>query len=86
MMLRFALQTALVFAIPLMAVEPSRGTSPLITHEWGTFTSVARQDGSSARWAPLSGPADLPCFVANLGSPIFKQQASGLVRMETPVL
>lgn len=86
MTLRSAIQTALAFAIPLAAVEPYREPAPLITHEWGTFTSVAREDGSPAKWAPLSGLPDLPCFVANLGSPAFKQQASGFVRMETPVL
>ncbi|HZO51289.1 MAG TPA: hypothetical protein VFB63_01165 [Bryobacteraceae bacterium] len=86
MTLRSAIQSALALAVPLLAVEPSIGPGPLITHEWGTFTTVAREDGSSVRWAPLSGPADLPCFVANLGSTTFKQRSSGLVRMETPVL
>ena len=39
------------------------GTAPLVTHEWGTFTSVAREDGAAVQWAPLLGPGDLPCFV-----------------------
>lgn len=85
MRLPFALVLAMA-VLPLAAVEPLSEPGPLIAHEWGTFTSVAGADGSPTRWAPLSGPADLPCFVANLGSPRFKQQASGLVRMETPVL
>src|SRR5829696_8248341 len=85
-MLRSVLQIALVSAIPLAAVEASKEQTNLITHESGTFTSVAREDGSPAGWAPLSGPSDLPCFVTNLGPPRFKERASGLVRMETPVL
>ena len=61
--------------------------SPLVAHEWGTFTSVAGEDGSPVMWAPLFGAADLPCFVSrlDLGS-LTKWQISGLVRMETPVL
>ncbi|HYI93328.1 MAG TPA: hypothetical protein VEX68_07275 [Bryobacteraceae bacterium] len=88
-MIRFALA---LLAIPVFAFEPSRVRNPsqepsqVTAHEWGTFTSVARADGSSARWAPLSGPSDLPCFVESLGSPQFKQLSSGLVRMETPVV
>lgn len=35
----------------------------LTVHEWGTFTTVAAADGSSAQWLPLGGPNDLPCFV-----------------------
>ena len=35
----------------------------MTVHEWGTFTSVAGADGKVAMWLPLSGPADLPCFV-----------------------
>jgi hypothetical protein len=85
-MLRSVLQIALVFAIPLAAVEASKEQTNLITHECGTFTSVAREDGSPAGWAPLSGASDLPCFVTNLGPPRFKERASGLVRMERPVL
>ncbi len=86
------IRLALVLAIPLAAFEPSRvqnatkDPNKVIAHEWGTFTSVARPDGASVRWAPLAGPSDLPCFVENLGSPQFKERASGLVRMETPVL
>ncbi|HYP06284.1 MAG TPA: hypothetical protein VER03_08600 [Bryobacteraceae bacterium] len=58
----------------------------VVVHEWGTFTSVANETGDSARWAALSGPADLPCFVARLGSGDYKDRAIGKVRMETPVL
>nr|AUN37703.1 hypothetical protein [uncultured bacterium] len=59
--------------------------SDLVTHEWGTFTSVAGKHGEPVAWAPLSGPADLPCFVQRLSTQNLKA-FSGLVRMETPVL
>jgi hypothetical protein len=59
----------------------------LTAHEWGTFTSVAGEDGNPVQWAPLFGAPDLPCFVAHLGTEhLTKWQISGLVRMETPVL
>ena len=35
----------------------------LAVHEWGTFTTVAGEDGRAIEWLPLSGPTDLPCFV-----------------------
>ena len=71
---------------PLRSVEPSKEHTPVIAHEWGTFTSIAGTDGRALQWAPLVGPADLPCFVASLGPWGFKDRASGLVRMETPVI
>lgn len=40
---------------------------PVVAHEWGTFTTVAAQDGRSERWLPLGGVVDLPCFVNVLG-------------------
>jgi hypothetical protein len=58
---------------------------PLIVHEWGTFTSIAGQDGQAVEWLPLSGPSDLPCFVERVGFNI-KGSLPGKVRMETPVL
>lgn len=75
----------LLLTIPLLAVEP-REPASLVTHEWGTFTSIADENGRPVRWAPLSGPGDLPCFVASLGNPDFKLRMFGTVRMETPVL
>ena len=57
----------------------------LTAHEWGTFTSVAGENGTSVQWVPLSSAPDLPCFVNRL-SPQQLKLAPGLVRMETPVL
>ena len=57
----------------------------LIVHEWGTFTSIAGEDGRAADWLPLDGQSDLPCFVERFPFP-GKYMLSGTVRMETPVL
>ena len=64
-----------------------RVTDPagLVVHEWGTFTSVAGDDGAAVEWVPPNGPQDLPCFVGRVGSNI-KGWLPATVRMETPVL
>jgi hypothetical protein len=69
----------------LLVLEGATLTDTLITHEWGTLTSVAGKDGEPVRWQALLGPADLPCFVDRLRelSPKF---SPAYVRMETPVL
>jgi hypothetical protein len=59
--------------------------SGLVVHEWGTFTSVAGEDGRAVDWLPLRRADDLPCFVEHLGLD-FKGTLSAKVRMETPVL
>lgn len=81
------LKIALVAAgtAALFAKDPAPSSPNLVTHEWGTFTSVAGMDGNPVEWAPLVGTGDLPCFVSRLG-PVLKESLSGLVRMETPVL
>jgi len=74
----------------------------LTAHEWGTFTTVASEDGRAEHWLPLGGPTDLPCFVEHFqNSRLFKllpgQETPldyavarstlwGKVRMETPVI
>jgi hypothetical protein len=57
----------------------------LTVHEWGTFTSIAGEDGSAVQWVPRQVPAELPCFVERLPLGI-KGYLPGTVRMETPVL
>jgi hypothetical protein len=80
---------------------PAKPT-PITIHEWGTFTTVAGADGRAVEWLPLSGPADLPCFVHRFvrgglkGLPAMaprpldydaaRASLVGRVRMETPVL
>jgi hypothetical protein len=71
----------------LSAVAQTRPTEPgLVAHEWGTFTSVAGQDGRAVEWSPLSLPIDLPDFVEHFNIVGFKLGLRGTVRMETPVL
>lgn len=67
------------------SAAPQPPSAAYTVHEWGTFTSIAGQDGQAVTWQPQSGPVDLPCFVEH--SPlILKGALSGTVRMETPVL
>jgi hypothetical protein len=54
-------------------------------HEWGTFTSVAGENGMALDWQPFGGPSDLPCFVHRFQIG-YKAVLSGTVRMETPVI
>lgn len=61
------------------------GPLGLTVHEWGTFTSIAGQDGQPVEWLPQAGPTDLPCFVESTSNRI-KVNLSGTVRMETPVI
>lgn len=75
-----------VFLVALLAPSaPTSTQSPVTVHEWGTFTSVAGDHGEAVEWLPLSGAADLPCFVDRLASSP-KGLLSGTVRMETPVI
>ena len=66
--------------------------SPVTVHEWGTFTSVAGEDGGAIEWRPLSGPSDLPCFVRTIPESPKVWYPGGVngtpatVRMETPVV
>lgn len=64
------------------SADPSR----LVAHEWGTFTSIAGDDGSAVEWLPGGGPQDLPCFVERTRFESIKGILAGTVRMETPVL
>src|SRR6185369_3979353 len=56
----------------------------MTVHEWGTFTSIAGENGEAIAWRSYATPADLPCFVDRF--PGFKGGLVGTVRMETPVL
>jgi hypothetical protein len=58
----------------------------LMIHEWGTFTSVAGEDGSAVEWNTLGCKSDLPRFVNDYGYRGFKWSLHGTVRMETPVM
>ena len=79
--------------LALIFVASSRGTGAqnrsvepdLTVHEWGTFTSIAGNNGQAVEWTPLNG-TDLPGFVEHFGWAGFKIGLRGTVRMETPVL
>lgn len=75
----------LAFAMLVFIGHAAPAEEGLITHEWGTFTSVADHNGAPVEWAPLLGSPDLPCFVNRIGPQNVKLMP-GLVRMETPVL
>ena len=72
----------ILMAASTVSTEPS----DLTVHEWGTFTSVAGEDGSAVDWDALGCKDDLPGFVNDFGYRGFKWQLTGTVRMETPVL
>jgi len=55
-------------------------------HEWGTFTSVAGENGSAIDWDTLGCTSDLPHFVNDFGYRGLKLGVRGSVRLETPVL
>jgi len=86
------------FAAPVLAISSGvrlpaaeiNATSPepggLTLHEWGTFTSVAGEDGAAVDWDALGCKSDLPGFVNDFGYRGFKWRLQGTVRMETPVM
>ena len=70
---------------PIEVTSATRDPDTLIAHEWGTFTSVAGENGEAIDWWTLGGPQDLPCFVERLRT-LSKSDQGGTVRMETPVV
>ncbi len=80
--------TLVVFGAAAVAIAAAQAPAPspavpFTVHEWGTFTSIAGEDGRAVQWLPQGGQSDLPCFVER-GQ--FKGNLTGTVRMETPVL
>jgi hypothetical protein len=86
------------FICPASAKAQAEQTG-LTVHEWGTFTSIAGQNGSALEWRPLTEASDLPQFVYRFstspnqtgfrsGSNTYatKRDLSSIVRMETPVI
>ena len=67
------------------------GETGLIVHEWGTFTSIAGENGMALDWRPLTATNDLPRFVHNMVASGLRHDCqkcdlTGKIRMETPVL
>lgn len=86
--MKFALSFLLLFSAVCMAGANVDANQPdgLTVHEWGTFTSVAGEDGSAIEWNTLGCKSDLPHFVNDYGYRGFKWRLQGTVRMETPVM
>jgi hypothetical protein len=85
--MKSAMHLLLVVAPALLAASTvSTQPSDLTVHEWGTFTSVAGEDGSAMDWDALGCKDDLPGFVNDFGYRGFKWKLTGTVRMETPVM
>ena len=80
------LLVAALTASPAEVRRDSRDPDNLVAHEWGTFTSVAGEQGQPIEWLPLEGQDDLPCFVERFRNIRAKLALSGTVRMETPVI
>src|SRR5262252_6640247 len=80
-----SLLTAALFAFSHNPRKQASDTG-LTAHEWGTFTSIAGNDGQMVKWQPQTGSTDLPQFVEHLEGTDFKGGLRGTVRMETPVL
>jgi len=80
------LACSLTISAGLMGSENPSVFSGLTAHEWGTFTSIAGEQGQAVEWSPLTGSTDLPGFVEHFRNAGFKLGLRGTVRMETPVL
>ena len=72
-------------ALTAASIHPA-SSNGLTVHEWGTFTSVAGEDGATIEWNTLGCSSDLPRFVNDYGYRGFKWRLQGTVRMETPVM
>src|SRR5437879_11821997 len=72
--------------ILMAASTVSTVPSDLTVHEWGTFTSVAGEDGSAVDWDALGCKDDLPGFVNDFGYRGFTWQLTGTVRLGTRVM
>ena len=93
MLKSISIVTALTLVV-FISFRTSAATDDLVkktevtVHEWGTFTSIAGQDGRAVEWLPFGGPtgrSDLPCFVERFDE-FPEWLMSSTVRMETPVL
>jgi len=71
-----------------VASQPTQAPTPLVVHEWGTFTSFSGSDGTNVSFYPNN--EDLPRFVYQQPGPSDSKSgrlsAGGTVSMETPVL
>ena len=75
-----------VLCATVLVADVPQAVRDLTAHEWGTFTSIAGQDGNAVPWQTLGGSTDLPGFVEHISGANFKVGLRGTIRMETPVL
>jgi hypothetical protein len=71
--------------VAVLAASAAPDPVRLTVHEWGTFTSIAGENGRAVPWRPLTGPPELPSFVHTTRFQP-KGRLTATVRMETPVL
>lgn len=76
---------AMLLSLSVLVSGQSTPVRGLVAHEWGTFTSIAGEDGRAVEWLPQAGPTDLPDFVGRITCNL-KASLSGTIRMETPVI
>ncbi len=55
-------RTTIVLPVVLLSLSQvpadPKALDGLTVHEWGTFTSIAGEDGMAVEWKPLAGPDD----------------------------
>ena len=78
--------TAVVLYLTASVAAGQQLAPDLTAHEWGTFTSVAGNDGRAVVWSPFYDPSELPGFVEHTDMANLKVGLRGTIRMETPVL
>jgi hypothetical protein len=83
-MTHYRIALTVLLTAPIFGADTLPPPTGLVAHEWGTFTSVAGTNGEAVDWSPLTGAADLPCFVHKIS--LFAKFPQALERMETPVV
>jgi len=68
---------AVTSAATVAVLAATTQSQNVVVHEWGTFTTVAGEDGQAINWLPLGGPTDLPCFVDHFKNRLIKVLPSG---------
>jgi hypothetical protein len=86
LILAVATAAVVLYLAPSVAAGQQRPSPDLTAHEWGTFTSIAGNDGRAVEWTPFYDPSELPRFVEHTDVANLKVGLRGNLRMETPVL
>lgn len=86
LILALATTAVVLYLAASVAAGQQRPAPDLTAHEWGTFTSVAGNDGRAVVWSPFYDPTELPGLVEHTEIANLKVGLRGTIRMETPVL